>query len=136
MSNVGMHNKERELCLSGKGVTKVFGTGSKKVVAVDNVDFEFYQGELISIVGESGSGKTTLAKMLLDLIPVTERSNLIPRCSSGYKHTQKEKGVLERHTSYLPRPLFRIQHLHKDRYCSFGLYPHAWRKEASKAKED
>ncbi|MGI6039440.1 MAG: hypothetical protein ACOYBG_04425 [Eubacteriales bacterium] len=51
MSNVGMHNKERELCLSGKGVTKVFGTGSKKVVAVDNVDFEFYQGELISIVG-------------------------------------------------------------------------------------
>ena len=135
MSNVGMHNKERELCLSGKGVTKVFGTGSKKVVAVDNVDFEFYQGELISIVGESGSGKTTLAKMLLDLIPVTEGQILFQGAPRDTAHT-KEKGVLERHTSYLPRPLFRIQHLHKDRYCSFGLYPHAWRKEASKAKED
>ncbi|MGE5494207.1 MAG: ABC transporter ATP-binding protein [Burkholderiales bacterium] len=63
--------KDRPLCLSGKGVTKVFGIGANKCVAVDNVDFEFREGELISIVGESGSGKTTLAKMLLGLISVT-----------------------------------------------------------------
>jgi peptide/nickel transport system ATP-binding protein len=62
----------RSLCLSGKGVTKVFGFGDKKTVAVDHVDFEFYEGELISIVGESGSGKTTIAKMLLGLINVSE----------------------------------------------------------------
>jgi len=65
-------SKERKLCLSGKGVTKVFGFGRSKTVAVDNVDFNFYEGEVISIVGESGSGKTTLAKMLLGLINVTE----------------------------------------------------------------
>ncbi|MGB4661557.1 MAG: ABC transporter ATP-binding protein [Mobilitalea sp.] len=64
--------KPRALCLSGTGVTKVFGLGNKKTVAVNNVDFEFYEGELVSIVGESGSGKTTLAKMLLGLISVTE----------------------------------------------------------------
>ncbi|NLO84550.1 MAG: ABC transporter ATP-binding protein [Clostridiales bacterium] len=64
--------KERPLCLSGKGVTKVFGSGDKATVAVDHVDFEFREGELISIVGESGSGKTTLSKMLLGLISVTE----------------------------------------------------------------
>jgi peptide/nickel transport system ATP-binding protein len=63
---------KKPICLSGKGVTKVFGLGTKKTVAVDHVDFEFYQGDLISIVGESGSGKTTLAKMLLGLISVTE----------------------------------------------------------------
>lgn len=62
----------RPLCLSGKGVTKVFGLGEKKTVAVDHVDFEFHEGELVSIVGESGSGKTTLAKMLLGLISVTD----------------------------------------------------------------
>ena len=62
----------RPMCLSGKGVTKVFGLGEKKTVAVDHVDFEFHEGELISIVGESGSGKTTLSKMLLGLISVTE----------------------------------------------------------------
>jgi peptide/nickel transport system ATP-binding protein len=63
---------KRPLCLSGKGVTKVFGFGDKKTVAVDHVDFEFHEGELISIVGESGSGKTTISKMLLGLTNETE----------------------------------------------------------------
>ena len=60
------------MCLSGKGVTRVFGIGDKKKVAVDHVDFEFHEGEFVSIVGESGSGKTTLAKMLLGLLSQTE----------------------------------------------------------------
>ncbi|GIV73458.1 MULTISPECIES: ABC transporter ATP-binding protein [Caldilinea] len=59
-------------CLSGRGVTKIFGFGRHKTVAVDHVDFDFHEGEIVSIVGESGSGKTTLAKMLLGLISVTE----------------------------------------------------------------
>jgi peptide/nickel transport system ATP-binding protein len=58
--------------MSGTGVTKVFGFGEKKTVAVDHVDFEFHRGELVSIVGESGSGKTTLVKMLLGLTNVTD----------------------------------------------------------------
>jgi len=65
-------SETKELCLSGKGVTKVFGFGNRKTVAVDHVDFEFHTGDLISIVGESGSGKTTLIKMLLGLTSVTE----------------------------------------------------------------
>ena len=64
--------KDRPLCLSGKGVTKVFGYGAKANTAVDHVDFEFHEGELVSIVGESGSGKTTLSKMLLGLLNITE----------------------------------------------------------------
>jgi peptide/nickel transport system ATP-binding protein len=63
---------EKKVILSGKGLTKVFGLGRQKTVAVDHVDFNFHEGEIISIVGESGSGKTTLAKMLLGLISVTE----------------------------------------------------------------
>ena len=55
------------LCLSGRGVTKIFGLGEKRTVAVDHVDFDFHEGEFVSIVGESGSGKTTLSKMLLGL---------------------------------------------------------------------
>ncbi len=83
-----MPDKEKNLCLSGKNVTKVFGSGSKKVVAVDHVDFEFHRGELISLVGESGSGKTTLAKMLLGLISVTEGQIFFrgaPRDTSTHK---------------------------------------------------
>lgn len=63
---------ERSSCLRGVGLTKVFGLGRKKCVAVDHIDFNFCLGEIISIVGESGSGKTTLAKMLLGLINPTD----------------------------------------------------------------
>jgi peptide/nickel transport system ATP-binding protein len=64
--------EDKKLCLSGKNVTKIFGFGRTRTLAVDHVDFEFYEGEIASIVGESGSGKTTLAKMLLGLTSVTE----------------------------------------------------------------
>ena len=64
--------EDRNLCLSGSGITKVFGFGKTRTIAVDHVDFEFHEGEVVSIVGESGSGKTTLAKLLLGLINTTE----------------------------------------------------------------
>ena len=63
---------ENNSCLRGSGLTKVFGFGRQKTLAVDHVNFDFHEGEIVSIVGESGSGKTTLAKMLLGLISVTE----------------------------------------------------------------
>ena len=49
--------KELKPCLSGRGVTKVFGFGDAKTVAVDHVDFDFHEGEFVSIVGESGIRK-------------------------------------------------------------------------------
>jgi peptide/nickel transport system ATP-binding protein len=63
---------EKKICLSTRGLTKVFGFGRHKTLAVDHVDLTLYEGEVVSIVGESGSGKTTLAKMLLGLINETE----------------------------------------------------------------
>ena len=85
------------LCLSGRGVTKVFGLGDKKTVAVDHVDFDFHVGEFVSIVGESGSGKTTLSKMLLGLMRQTEGDILFmgnPRdISTGKKKREYWKGI-------------------------------------------
>lgn len=63
---------EKNLYLSASGLTKIFGFGNQRTVAVDHVDINLYEGEVVSIVGESGSGKTTLAKMLLGLINPTE----------------------------------------------------------------
>jgi peptide/nickel transport system ATP-binding protein len=63
---------ERKLILSTSGLTKIFGFGRTKTLAVDHVDLNLYEGEVVSIVGESGSGKTTLAKLLLGLINPTE----------------------------------------------------------------
>ena len=67
-----MLNNNQKLCLSTSGLTKVFGFGRTKTLAVDHVDLNLYEGEVVSIVGESGSGKTTLAKILLGLINETE----------------------------------------------------------------
>lgn len=65
-------DKERKVCMEAKGLTKVFGFGRTRTVAVDHVDMTLYEGEVISIVGESGSGKTTISKLLLGLTNVTE----------------------------------------------------------------
>ncbi len=85
------------MCLSGKGITRVFQTGKTRTVAVDHVDFEFHRGELISIVGESGSGKTTLSKMLLGLLEPTEGQiyfNGAPRdISTRAKKNEYWKGI-------------------------------------------
>lgn len=82
---------KRPLCLSGKGVTKIFGFGDKKTVAVDHVDFAFHEGELVSIVGESGSGKTTLSKLLLGLSNVTEGEIFFQGKPRDIKSRKKKK---------------------------------------------
>jgi peptide/nickel transport system ATP-binding protein len=66
-----MNNNNGPL-LKAIGLTKEFGFGRQKTLAVDHVDIELKEGEVITIVGESGSGKTTLAKLLLGLITPTE----------------------------------------------------------------
>ncbi|GAA4523619.1 MULTISPECIES: ABC transporter ATP-binding protein [Nonomuraea] len=43
-----------------EGLRKVYRTGPEEVVALREVSFEAYPGELIAVRGRSGSGKTTL----------------------------------------------------------------------------
>ncbi|MFE2061288.1 dipeptide ABC transporter ATP-binding protein [Streptomyces sp. NPDC059467] len=45
--------------------------GRKGFRAVDGVDFEIRQGEVVGLVGESGSGKTTIGRAVAGLTPVT-----------------------------------------------------------------
>jgi len=55
--------------LSLVSVSKTFRSGSRDVLAVDDVSFDVAQGECLAIVGESGSGKSTIANMILGIYP-------------------------------------------------------------------
>ncbi len=50
-------------------IVKKFGKATQEVVALDDINIEIAQGELVALVGPSGSGKTTLLQIagLLDL---------------------------------------------------------------------
>ncbi len=104
-------SEERKLCLSGKGVTKVFGFGRNKNTAVDHVDFNFYEGEIISIVGESGSGKTTLAKMLLGLINPTEGEIYFQGKKRDISSHRKKKAYWK-----------QIQAIFQDPFASYNIF--------------
>ena len=54
------------------GVTKVYGEGSTRVVALDQVNAELRRGDFTAIMGPSGSGKSTLMHCLAGLDSVTE----------------------------------------------------------------
>src|SRR3989449_6752056 len=57
--------------LSGQGLQKYFQTRRGVIRAVDGVDFEMREGEVLGVVGESGSGKTTLGNMIVGIYPPT-----------------------------------------------------------------
>ena len=62
---------EREKLIEIKDLQITFGSGKKKFVAVDHVNFDIYKGETFSLVGESGSGKTTIGRAITRINPVS-----------------------------------------------------------------
>lgn len=62
---------EREKLIELKDLQISFGTGRKKFVAVDHVNFDIYKGETFSLVGESGSGKTTIGRAITRINPTS-----------------------------------------------------------------
>ena len=63
-----------------KDICKVYNPGENEVRALDHINLEIMEGELVAIIGQSGSGKSTLMNMLgcLD----------IPTSGSYYLHGQ------------------------------------------------
>ncbi|MBP2363708.1 ABC transporter ATP-binding protein [Streptomyces clavifer] len=59
--------RESPPLLEVRGVTKTFGSGRRRLTALDGVDVRIGRGQTLGLVGESGCGKSTLARVLLGL---------------------------------------------------------------------
>ncbi len=67
-------SKAPALAAHGEGLTKVFGEGDTRVVALDHVDISFPREQFTAIMGPSGSGKSTLMHCMAGLDELTEGS--------------------------------------------------------------
>ena len=56
------------LAVKASNLAKWFGEGDTQTIAVKDVSFEAYLGEMLYIVGPSGSGKTTLLSMISGIL--------------------------------------------------------------------
>jgi putative ABC transport system ATP-binding protein len=55
-----------------RGVTKCFGAGDQRVLALRGVDWDVYKGQMSLIVGPSGCGKTTLLSVIAGILDADE----------------------------------------------------------------
>ena len=74
-------------------LTKVYGTGTKKVVAVDGIDFKMNSG-VHGFLGPNGAGKTSTINMLIGAISITEGRAFLKGEKAGTKKARKSIGFL------------------------------------------
>lgn len=55
-----------------EGLSKIYGSGENRVVALDRIDLSVEKGEFVAVVGASGSGKSTLLHILGSVDEPTE----------------------------------------------------------------
>jgi putative ABC transport system ATP-binding protein len=66
-----------DLAVRCTGVTKTYGTGNAKVVALRGVELDVHTGELLMLVGPSGCGKTTLISVIAGILDQDEGSCMV-----------------------------------------------------------
>ena len=124
-----------DLILEAKHLKKVFRTGKKRFMAVEDVSFALHRGECLGIVGESGSGKSTVARMLTRLTDVTDGEILFLG-----KDITRAKGKDLREVYRNMQMVFQMPAESFDPRCTLGdgimesMINHGWKRKEAKQK--
>lgn len=91
----------KETKIKIKSLKKYFHLSStKSVYAVDDIDFEIFNGEILGLVGESGCGKTTTGRVILRLIEpdsgevIFNGKNILKISYANMKKIRKEMQIV------------------------------------------
>ena len=114
-----------------------FGSGRKKFVAVDHVNFDIYRGETFSLVGESGSGKTTIGRAILRMNPVTAGEILFKGQRISGKISKKlDREIIRKCQMVFQDPMASLNERAKvDYIISEGLINHKLYRDEQDRKE-
>ncbi|MBN1865182.1 MAG: ABC transporter ATP-binding protein [Victivallales bacterium] len=99
-------DKENRIAVEAIGLSKIFRDfwNRPKAKAVDDIDFEIRQGEIVAMLGPNGSGKSTTIKMLLGLLYPTSGS--ISVLGASPRDVQ-----IKRRIGYLPEESYLYKYL-------------------------
>ncbi|BAK71897.1 ABC transporter ATP-binding protein [Arcobacter sp. L] len=82
------------LLIDAKNIS--FSYGNKQILT--NIDFQLYQGDVLSLVGQNGCGKTTLLKILLGIFKSNGEIKILSKNINEYKNKELAKLI-----SYVPQ---------------------------------
>lgn len=82
------------LLIDAKNIS--FSYADKKIL--NNIDFQLYQGDVLSLVGQNGCGKTTLLKILLGIFKSNGDIKIFSKNINEYKNKELAKLI-----SYVPQ---------------------------------
>ena len=127
---------EREKLIEVKDLQISFGSGKKKFIAVDHVNFDIYRGETFSLVGESGSGKTTIGRAICRINPVSAGEIYFKgQKITGKIDKQLDKEVIKKIQMIFQDPMASLNERAKVEYIvSEGLLNHHLYKDEDDLK--
>ena len=111
-----LQQKRRGLGMQIRNLTKVFDTRDGKKVAVDGLNMDIYEGQILVLLGHNGAGKTTTLEMLSGMTRPTSGDAMLYgfKLSSELAYIRKSLGFCPQHDVLYPE-LTVMQHL-----CFYG----------------